>query len=164
VMPANSEAGSEFDAVIALPFCQLGLKFDHDRLIETRYLTRRSDNYLANADAVKDVAAQLQAYSSNPQYRFQLDLQPSGSEFQLRVWAMLQSIPSGSVLSYGEIAQRLSSSARAVGNACRANPLPLIIPCHRVVAANGLGGFAGASSGYLIEIKRQLLSHEGLEF
>ncbi len=66
-----------------------------------------------------------------------------GSAFQQRVWQALQDIPSGQTLSYGQLARILRTSPRAVGNACRANPIPLFVPCHRVVAAHDLGGFMG---------------------
>ncbi len=67
------------------------------------------------------------------------------------------------VTTYGDLAGKLGSSARAVGNACRRNPVPILVPCHRVVARNGLGGFAGDSDGRLVDIKKRLLAHEGVE-
>jgi methylated-DNA-[protein]-cysteine S-methyltransferase len=73
----------------------------------------------------------------------------------------LRSIPPGRTRTYGELASKLGTSARAVGGACRANPCPVVVPCHRVVAANGLGGFAGDTSGRKLEVKRWLLRHEG---
>jgi methylated-DNA-[protein]-cysteine S-methyltransferase len=89
-------------------------------------------------------------------------LQPArGTPFQRRVWGLLQQIPVGEVRRYGEIASALGSSARAVAGACRANPLPILIPCHRVVAATGLGGYMGEIDGGALEIKRWLLHHEG---
>ncbi len=90
----------------------------------------------------------------------ELPLAPTGTPFQQRVWRALREIAPGQRLTYGELAARLGTSARAVGNACRANPLPLLVPCHRVVAANGLGGFAGEREGTRLEIKRWLLEHE----
>jgi methylated-DNA-[protein]-cysteine S-methyltransferase len=74
----------------------------------------------------------------------------------------LQKIPFGKVKTYGELAKILNTSARAVGNACRRNPVPLIVPCHRIVAATGIGGYAGRTSGDVHNIKRELLQHEGL--
>ncbi|MCW8917774.1 MAG: methylated-DNA--[protein]-cysteine S-methyltransferase [Gammaproteobacteria bacterium] len=89
-------------------------------------------------------------------------LQPlHGTPFQRRVWQLLQQIPAGQSRSYGELATALGSGARAVAAACRANPLPVLIPCHRVVAASGLGGYMGKSGGVELEIKRWLLHHEG---
>jgi methylated-DNA-[protein]-cysteine S-methyltransferase len=110
------------------------------------------------------LVAQFEAYFADPGFRFALPLQAQGTEFQRRVWRALQAIPAGRVRSYGELAAQLGSSARAVGNACRRNPLPIVVPCHRVVAKAGIGGFGGALAGRLIEQKRRLLQHEGVVF
>ncbi|HEY9148619.1 MAG TPA: methylated-DNA--[protein]-cysteine S-methyltransferase, partial [Gammaproteobacteria bacterium] len=88
-------------------------------------------------------------------------LQPPGTPFQQAVWQQLQRIPFGSVCTYGELARRLNSAPRAVAGACRANPLPLLIPCHRVVASNGVGGYLGQTSGHGLALKQWLLQHEG---
>lgn len=106
--------------------------------------------------------AQFEAYFADPGFRFDLALRPQGTDFQRRVWQTLLSIPAGRVSSYGELAKQLGSSARAVGNACRRNPVPIVVPCHRVVAKSGIGGFGGALSGQLIDQKRRLLQHEGV--
>ena len=87
-------------------------------------------------------------------------LAPGGTVFQQRVWKALLAIPPGETRTYGELARELGSSPRAVGGACRRNPIPLLIPCHRVVAANGDGGFAGHTRGRWMDIKRWLLAHE----
>lgn len=91
-------------------------------------------------------------------------LAPRGSAFQRRLWARLRAIPRGQTLSYGALARELGSSPRAVGQACRANPWPILTPCHRVVAARGLGGFVGARAGRGLAIKRWLLHHEGFDW
>jgi methylated-DNA-[protein]-cysteine S-methyltransferase len=89
-------------------------------------------------------------------------IQPSrGTPFQRRVWQLLQQIPTGQTRRYGELATQLGSSAQAVAGACRANPLSILIPCHRVVAAGGLGGYMGQTEGEALEIKRWLLHYEG---
>ncbi len=106
---------------------------------------------------------QILEYLKTPQFVFDLPLKPHGTEFQQSVWRYLRSIPPGEVRTYGEVAAALNSSARAVGNACRRNPLPLVIPCHRVVSASGIGGFAGHTAGTQVDIKKQLLSYEGVE-
>ena len=85
-----------------------------------------------------------------------------GTPFQRRVWAELRRIPYGQTRTYGEIASELGSSARAVGGACRANPVMILVPCHRVVAASGLGGFAGKTKGQLPALKARLLAAEGV--
>jgi methylated-DNA-[protein]-cysteine S-methyltransferase len=87
-------------------------------------------------------------------------LAPAGTEFQRRVWKAMTRIPIGRTRTYGEIAAELASAAQAVGQACGANPLPIIVPCHRIVSASGLGGFAGATEGTMIDVKRWLLDHE----
>ncbi len=104
---------------------------------------------------------QVKLYFNDSNYSFELPLAPSGTDYQLRVWQALKKIPLGQTKTYGELAKELNSSARAVGNACRRNPLPLVVPCHRVVAANGIGGFSGQTGGYLLDIKKTLLVHEG---
>ena len=121
------------------------------------------DRQVADPDEplLRRARQQLDAYFDDPHHRFDLPLALAGSPFQRRVWQALQTIPAGETLTYGELARRLDSGARAVGNACRRNPLPLVIPCHRVVAASGLGGYAGAREGRRLAIKRWLLKHEG---
>jgi len=88
------------------------------------------------------------------------EMKPKGTAFQRKVWAELLHIPWGESITYAELARRVASSPRAVGGALRANPLPIFIPCHRVVAASGLGGYAGASELGQAR-KRWLLQHEG---
>lgn len=107
------------------------------------------------------VREQLLGYFADPSYRFTLTIDPQGTPFQHKVWQAIQAIPVGETRSYGELARSLGSASQAVGNACRANPLPIIIPCHRVVAARGLGGYFGATDGAQLAAKRWLLRHEG---
>ncbi|NJA88277.1 methylated-DNA--[protein]-cysteine S-methyltransferase [Rhodocyclus tenuis] len=115
----------------------------------------------ACADLAAESARQLKAWLADPRVRFDLPLAPRGTPFQHRVWATIAAIPRGDTRTYGAIAGELHSAARAVGQACGANPLPIIVPCHRVIAANGgLGGFARAEGGFLLDVKRWLLQHE----
>ncbi|WP_428355222.1 methylated-DNA--[protein]-cysteine S-methyltransferase [Methyloprofundus sp.] len=83
-----------------------------------------------------------------------------GTEFQQKAWNALSRIPLGQTRTYGELANELGTAPRALANACRKNPFPVIIPCHRVLAKTGIGGYAGATSGKLINIKLALLKHE----
>ncbi len=92
-----------------------------------------------------------------------LALKFQGTDFQRRVWQLMTEIPVGEVQTYSALAKRLDSGARAVANACRANPFPLLVPCHRVVAVQGLGGYMGAVDGVKLEIKRRLLELEALQ-
>lgn len=87
-----------------------------------------------------------------------LPLRPDGTNFQKRVWGAMTAIPPGRTRSYGELARELDSAAQAVGNACGANPIPILIPCHRVVGASGLGGYSGGDG---LSTKTALLRLEG---
>ena len=104
---------------------------------------------------------QLECYLDHSLMSFSLPLPLSGTPFQRRVWDALVAIPPGTVETYGRLARRLGSGPRAVAAACRANPFPIMIPCHRVVAANGLGGYCGHTDGPWLDIKRWLLTHDG---
>ena len=109
-------------------------------------------------EAVAHVALQLAEYFDGRRHRFDLNLAPQGSVFLQRAWRALRDTPYGSVLSYGDLARRMEppSSARAIGRANALNPLSILIPCHRTVAANGrLTGYSGG-----LERKRALLEHE----
>jgi methylated-DNA-[protein]-cysteine S-methyltransferase len=104
----------------------------------------------------------LRAYLDNPDFAFGLPLRPSGTAFQRRVWAQIAAIPNRQTRTYGEVAKALHNAPRAVGQACGANPFPLVVPCHRVIATGGgLGGFARHGGGFLLDVKRWLLAHEG---
>ena len=106
---------------------------------------------------LQDAKSQLNDYFDGLRKNFDLPLEPPGTNFQQRVWSMMEQIPHGKTITYGEIANALGSSARAVGMACGANPIPVIIPCHRVVAANDVGGYSGDGG---VETKRALLHLE----
>jgi len=108
------------------------------------------------------VRLQLKNYFSSATPFQTIPLAANGTEFQKSVWRELCKIPFGETRTYGEIAKKLNSSARAVGNACRKNPIQIIVPCHRVISAKGLGGYAGETEGKQLNIKRWLLAHEGL--
>jgi len=109
------------------------------------------------------IAAQLQRYFTNPLQAFDCRLALVGTPFQRRVWNALLAIPVGRTRHYGDLAMELESSPRAVASACRANPYPVIVPCHRVVAKSGLGGYGGEVSGPMLVIKRWLLRHERIQ-
>jgi methylated-DNA-[protein]-cysteine S-methyltransferase len=107
---------------------------------------------------LRDACDQLQDYFDGKRMSFNLPLAPEGSNFQKRVWAALCAIPPGETRSYADIARTIGSAPRAVGGANGANPIPLFIPCHRVIAADGsLGGYSGGDGP---ATKRYLLDHE----
>ncbi len=130
---------------------------------ELVYLPPGFDEKPAESELAERVVRQLQAYFTDPDFRFDLPLAPAGTAFQRRVWDIISAIPRGSLLTYGQVARALQSAPRAVGQACGANWFPLVIPCHRVTAAGGLGGFAHSDdqAGFQLGVKRWLLAHEG---
>jgi methylated-DNA-[protein]-cysteine S-methyltransferase len=106
------------------------------------------------------VCRQIERYLDDPEFRFDLPFEFTGTAFQQRVWRAICAIPSGATLSYLQVARQLESAPRPVGGACGANRIPLVIPCHRVVASGGIGGFMHARGGAPVEIKKWLLRHE----
>ena len=159
-MPVPASRGVPCQAVIATPFGRLGVRVE-DGAVSGIFFLPDDAGLLAPADPLAGrVAAQVERYLCDPAFRFDLPLKPAGTEFQRRVWNAISAIPPGGTRSYGEIARDLGSASRAVGQACGENRFPLVIPCHRVVSARGIGGFAHAHGGYLLRVKRWLLAHE----
>lgn len=158
-MMKDSDA-TDWDAVIAAPGFALGIRTADDALTLIEFLPPQSPQP-ARTLLAAEAARQIDAYLRDARHRFDLPLAPGGSAHQNAVWAVMQQIAVGDTLTYGEVACRIGSAPRAVGAACGANPLPVVIPCHRVVGAGGaLGGFAHATQGFLPGIKRWLLAHE----
>jgi methylated-DNA-[protein]-cysteine S-methyltransferase len=153
-----------WDAVIEFPVMKVGVKTRDARLVAIQYLPASVPGEAPRNELAERVVRQLERYREDPDTVFDLPLQIEGSEFQRRVWALMCAIPRGRTRTYGELARELGATdfaaARSVGQACGDNRLPIVIPCHRVVAANGIGGFAHATDGFLIEAKRWLLAHE----
>lgn len=143
------------------PIGRLAIHTHDGKVTEVDYAVRREMTRKLYNPLHQKVKQQLQAYFANPAKVFTLPLAFHGTPFQKKVWQALLAIPVSQTVSYGELAQRLHTSARAVGNACRANPIPLLVPCHRVVAKQSIGGFSGATRGSPIDRKRWLLRHEG---
>ena len=150
-----------FDAVLATPFGKLGIRTGADAVAGISFLPDDVRPRSAVEPLAGRACAQVERYLRDPDFRFRLPLQAAGTPFQRRVWDAIAAIPRGRTRSYGDIARELGSGPRAVGQACGENPYPLIIPCHRVVSASGIGGFAHAQDGYLLRTKRWLLAHEG---
>lgn len=107
------------------------------------------------------IQKELQNYFLNPAHRFQLPLAPHGTLFQQRVWNALLVVPSGRTMTYGELANTLQTSPRAIGQACKQNAVTLLIPCHRVIGQAGVGGYMGDPKG--LPFKLRLLAHEGVD-
>jgi methylated-DNA-[protein]-cysteine S-methyltransferase len=153
-----------FQACIRTPICTIGIAATDTHVSGIRYLSPDVPALVPKKNTVAFLACvQIQSYFDNPAFAFDLPIKLAGTRHQLAVWEAMQAIPSGETRTYGELAKAIGSSARAVGGACGANPLPIVVPCHRVVGAGGsLGGFMGArEEGFELMIKRWLLEHEG---
>lgn len=160
----NTQQGSElFSAIVAAPFGAMGIRTEDERVRELVYLPSHYEEKAPQNAAAEQAARQVLRYFADADFRFDLPLADAGSEFQRRVWNAICAIPRGSVRTYGQVAKLLDSHPRAVGQACGANWFPLVIPCHRVTASGGLGGFASSDDehGFTLTVKRWLLRHEG---
>lgn len=163
--PKNANSSSY--CVIAAPFGRLGILTE---MVEGSLMLAKIDYLPADVALVspknalaKEVTRQCKAYFKDPAWQFALPTKPMGTEHQKKVWARIQEIPVGKTRTYGELAKIVQSGPRAVGTACGANPFPLIAPCHRVVSAQGIGGFMKENSpGLYRQIKLWLLKHEGV--
>ena len=161
----NTEASHY--CVIQAPFGRLGIWTEvvdgSLMLAKIDYLPIQSKLIAPRNLLAKEVQRQCLAYFKDPHFEFDIPLKPIGTAHQEKVWRNAQQIPLGQTATYGEIANKMKSGPRAVGNACGANPFPLITPCHRVVSAQGLGGYMKEDSpGLYRAIKIWLLRHEGV--
>jgi len=159
----NPEGG--WSACVRTPFAVLGLRTEGGAVTQLHYLAPDEPERAPADRTAARAVAELQRYLADGEYRFSVPLAPRGSAFQRRVWDAIAAIPPRESRTYGEVARSVQSAARAVGQACGANPIALIIPCHRVVGSRGaLGGFMHAAAGDPLAIKRWLLVHEGYRF
>ncbi|AOK30452.1 MULTISPECIES: methylated-DNA--[protein]-cysteine S-methyltransferase [Burkholderia] len=153
-----------FNAVIDAPFGKVGIRTDASVVREIVYLPESMKNAAPDTAPAKRAVRQIERYFERASARFDLPLAQVGTPFQHRVWDAISAIPPGIVLTYGQLAKQIGSAPRAVGQACGSNYFPLVIPCHRVVASSGIGGFANHDDGYFLQIKRWLLAHEGVRY
>jgi len=159
-----------YDAVVnsPVPDCRIAICCNDQGINAIHFLPQQTPLQRPSPDSprhnlINQALSALEHYFNRPQTRCLLPLAATGTVFQHRVWQAISAIPCGETRSYGQLARELNSSARAIGGACRANPVPLLIPCHRVIAANGQqGGFLGQNNSATTasEIKRWLLHHE----
>ncbi len=159
------QQGSDlFSAIVAAPFGAIGIRSEAGALTELVYLPPHFHEKEPQDSVAELTAQQVARYLADPDFVFSLPMPAVGSAFQQRVWGAIASIPRGSVRTYGQVAKHIGSAPRAVGQACGANWFPLVIPCHRVTAAGGLGGFSNHDDehGFHLGVKRWLLAHEGV--
>jgi methylated-DNA-[protein]-cysteine S-methyltransferase len=152
------------DALIHTPFGAVAVTAYNDQLAIELLVAAPSDAVEVSKQSkhplIANACQQIIRYLENPKSSFDIALSQHGTDFQQQVWQAIAAIPVGQVRTYGALARDIGSGPRAVANACGANNLPLVVPCHRVVAQHGLGGFMqGKSNGLLI--KQWLLQHEG---
>ncbi|MGZ8257024.1 MAG: methylated-DNA--[protein]-cysteine S-methyltransferase [Gallionella sp.] len=152
----------KYQAILAAPFAMLAIRCNDMALQGLDFLPLRVAPQAATNEMAMRVCAQLGDYLRHPNTVFDVPLEPHGTAHQQKVWRALLSIPRGATRQYGELATELHSAAQAVGQACGANPIALIIPCHRVVSKTGLGGFMRQIEGDELNLKRWLLKHEGV--
>ena len=150
------------DAVIVTPCTLLGLGEQAGQLNRVVFLPAGTALKAPQSVLLKETTAQLAAYFADAGFCFNLPLAAAASVFQRQVRQQLLQIGVGERKTYGELAKNLASAPRAIGQACRFNPLPVIIPCHRVVAAKAVGGFNGQREGASLDIKYYLLKHEAV--
>mgnify|MGYP003444436049 CR=1 FL=1 len=155
----NSPIGKIHLALTEKGLCEIGIGESKKKFISSLQKTYNIKPVKDDA-AFKDLVKLLKRYLNGEKLRIDIPFDLKGTSFEKKVWKALLKIPYGKTKSYGEIAKEigLPNGARAVGNACGKNPIPIIIPCHRVIAGNGgLGGYTGG-----IGIKKRLLRIEGV--
>ena len=147
----------EYQAILSAPFGKLGISCSDAAVTGIEFLPADKRASPPRTAFAKEVSRQLGAYLADADFRFDLPLKLEGTPHQRKVWQAMQAIPRGQTLSYGELAARIGSSAQAVGQACGSNPVPIVIPCHRVVNKSGeLGGYGGGlwRKQALLELER----------
>lgn len=141
------------------PFGRLVLMADDAAITRIRWDETMAAPAETSSAVLQEARRQLDAYAQRRLRDFDLPVRADGTGFQQQVWALMQQIPYGQTMTYGEMATRLGGIAREVGSACGSNPIPIVIPCHRVVG--GGGRMTGFSGGRGVDSKAQLLAHEG---
>ncbi len=149
-----------FHARWQAPFAVLGVRTSGEWLTDIEYLPIGSPTLAPLNRLAERVCRQLERYVRDPHFAFDLPFEYRGTPFQCAVWREISAIPVGRKRTYADLARALRTAPRAVGNACGANRIPVVIPCHRVVATHGIGGFMRARDGFPLDIKKWLLDHE----
>lgn len=150
----------DYQICMTSPFAVLGVRCDAKALVGLDFLPADTSVFISQDSFSKKVYDAIAQYLISAGFPLDLPLSPSGTSFQKKVWDELRRIPCGQTITYAELARRVGSGARAVANACGANPIPLVIPCHRVVSTHGLGGFMKSREKSSLTIKRWLIEHE----
>ena len=150
-----------FHAKYPTPFAVLGIRTIGERVVDIEYLPRGVAPLAPLNKLAEKTCREIERYLDDPEHGFDLPFEYAGTAFQCKVWRQISAIPPGRTLTYMDVARALKTAPRPVGGACGANRLPIVIPCHRVLASNGIGGFMRGRGSDALEIKRWLLRHEG---
>jgi len=155
-----SKSSFQYDYVLPSPIGKLGLVISGKGIQRLSYINDQVEVMLPKRGLAVATYKQINEYFQLIRTEFDLPIDIQGTQFQKRVWSRVSMIGYGDSLTYGDIAASIDSGPRAVGNACRNNPIPIIIPCHRVVKKSGMGGYCGSLVGVEIQQKDWLLRHE----
>jgi len=150
----------KFQAIISAPFGKLGIRCSNTDLLGIEFLPVKIKSRPPVSEMAKTICAEMEAYLADAKHQIDLPFELDGTHHQCNVWQAMLDIPCGQTQTYGKLAKQIGSSAQAVGQACGSNPIPLVIPCHRVVSKTGLGGFMHRADAEALNIKRWLLVHE----
>ena len=150
-----------YHAKLATPFAVLGVRTVGNRVTDIDYLPLGIETLAPTTKLAARACREIERYLADPQYVPRMPFEYSGTAFQCSVWRAISTIPCGRTLTYMDIARALKTAPRPVGGACGRNRLPIVIPCHRVLASGGIGGFMGGHQAQALAIKRWLLKHEG---
>lgn len=151
----------ESQYILPTPVGKLELVLNEEGISNLSYVADNRKARLPKKGLAYEVFRQLEEYFNCKRKTFDLPLSLEGTEYQKRVWRRVRKITYGQSLTYGSIAKQLASGPRAVGNACRMNPVLILVPCHRVVSKTDIGGYTGKVAGRAIERKILLLAMEG---
>ena len=152
-----------YHAKMTTPFAVLGIRTLGERVTDIDYLPYGIATLAPLNKLAERACREIERYLDDPEHVFDLAFEYSGTAFQCRVWRQISAIPAGRTLTYNDVARALQTAPRPVGGACGANRVPIVIPCHRVLGANGIGGFMRGRGADALAIKRWLLRHEGVK-
>lgn len=164
-MSEQPNENSIYYSFYASPVGLLKLIANQDTLLSIEYNNSKDTFVLPNRsnEILLLTKNQLDCYFLDPLHKFDIPLNITGSDFQICVYKELLLLSPGISITYGDLAKILETSARAVGNALRRNPIPIIIGCHRVVGKSSYGGYSGKTQGHMLEKKLKLLDHENIK-
>lgn len=150
-----------YQAAVSTPIGKIGVRTSDKCLLGIDYLGEDDLVVKPKTMIAKETIEQVLCYFADPEFSFEIPFSLNVTPFQETVLQALREIPVGKTQTYKELAQQLGTKPRPVGNACRRNPIPIVIPCHRIVSSTSMGGYNGVIKGPFLEIKRWLLHHEG---